>query len=72
MRPLSPEDQSALNYHLQQAAKILKDHTEPEQLKDFESLEVEVRKQVQTRVSPVIGEFFCPQTPRNTRAPSKA
>jgi hypothetical protein len=24
---------------------------------------VEVRHQVQTHVSPVIGEFFCPQTP---------
>jgi hypothetical protein len=33
---------------------------------------VEVRHQVQTHVSPVIGEFFCPQTPQNTRAPSKA
>jgi hypothetical protein len=72
MLSLSPEDQAALNHHLQQAAKILKDHTEPEKLKDFESLEVEVRHQVQTHVSPVIGEFFCPQTPQNTRAPSKA
>jgi glycosyltransferase involved in cell wall biosynthesis len=72
MLSLSPEDQAALKHHLQQAAKILKDHTEPEKLKDFESLEVEVRHQVQTHVSPVIGEFFCPQTPQNTRAPSKA
>jgi hypothetical protein len=53
-------------------AKILKGHTEPEKLKDFESIEVELREQIQTYVSPRIGEIFLPPTPPNARAASKA
>jgi hypothetical protein len=72
MLPLSSEEQAVLEHHLQEVAKILKGHTEPEKLKDFESIEVELREQIQTYVSPRIGEFFLPPTPPNARAASKA
>jgi hypothetical protein len=58
MLPISPEDKAALEQHLHQAASILKRYTEPEKLKDFESIEVELRTQLLTVVSPTVAEFF--------------
>lgn len=58
MQPLSPEEQAVLEEHLRQAATILKNHTEPEKLKDFESLEVELREQLLNQVNPTIAEVF--------------
>jgi hypothetical protein len=75
MLPMSPENKAALEQHLQQAASILKQHTEPEKLKDFESIEVELRTQLLTLVSPTGAEFFLtqsPQAPSKHRASSKA
>jgi hypothetical protein len=75
MLPIAPEDKAALEQHLLQAASILKQYTEPDKLKDFESLEVELRTQILTVVSPKIAEFFLTQDhqtlPRH-RASSKA
>jgi hypothetical protein len=67
MLPILPEDKAALEQHLYQAASILKQYTEPDKLKDFESLEVELRTQMLTVVSPTIAEFFL--TPRHPTAP---
>lgn len=61
MLELTPEDQAALEQSLQQTASILKKYTEPEKLKDFESMEVELRNQMLTIVSPTLAEFFLPQ-----------
>lgn len=74
MLPMSVENKAALAEHLHQAASILKQHTEPEKLKDFESIEVELRTQLLTVVSPTVAEFFLtqsPQTPSKRRASSK-
>lgn len=60
-------------YHLHQAAKILKDHTEPDKLKDFESIEVELRTQMLTLVCHTVAEIFLTQhhpTPSKRRASS--
>jgi hypothetical protein len=75
MLPITPEDKAALEQHLHQAASILKQYTEPDKLKDFESLEVELRTQILTVVSPTIAEFFLTQrhlTAPKHRASSKA
>jgi hypothetical protein len=75
MLPISPEDQAALEQHLHQAASILKQYTEPENLKDFESIEVELRTQLLTVVSPTVAEFFLTQSHQaapKRRASSKA
>lgn len=63
MLELSPEDQATLEASLQQTARILKKYTEPEKLKDFESIEVELRTQILTIVSPALAEIFLTQNP---------
>ena len=58
MKPLSPEDQAALDEHLKQAATILKNNTEADRLNDFESIEVELREQLHKKVVPSLGRSF--------------
>ena len=52
MLPMSPEEKALLNYHLTESARILREYTELEKQKDFESIEVEVRKQMLEIVGP--------------------
>jgi hypothetical protein len=66
MRPLPPDIQGQLDSHLQAIAQILYDHTETEKLQDFESIEVELREQLLTKITPPIGEFFS-----HTAAPAR-
>lgn len=47
-----------LTAYLTESARILREYTEPEKQKDFESIEVEVRTQMLEVVGPTIGEFF--------------
>lgn len=61
MQTLSPEAQAELQEYLDGVARILYTHTEPEKLKDFESIEWEVRSQLLQEVAPRIGEFFSHQ-----------
>jgi len=61
MEKLSPEAQTQLQEHLEAVASLLYAHTEPEKLKDFESIEWEVRTQILQQVAPRIGEFFSQQ-----------
>ena len=70
MRKLSREKQAELQAHLKAAAAILYEHTEDEKLKDFESIEWEVRQQILEHVSPQIGEFFSQQVDDTTGASS--
>lgn len=58
MLKMLPEVKAEMKAHLEAVARILRQHTEPEKLQDFESIEIEVRKQVQEEVTPRIGEFF--------------
>jgi hypothetical protein len=55
---LSTQDQDTLDEHLKQAAAIVKKHTDPQKLNDFETLEVELRDQMLSVVSPTIADFF--------------
>jgi hypothetical protein len=52
------EEKAKLDQYLVETAKILRKYTEPEKLNDFESIELEVRNQMMSVVSPKIGEFF--------------
>jgi hypothetical protein len=74
MLTIPPEDQASLEHHLQQAASILNQYTEPDKLKDIESIEVELRNQMLTVISPTVAEIFFPQaqSPTKHRASSKA
>lgn len=52
------EKKAQLENYLTEAAKILREYTETEKLNDFETIELEVRKQMMEVVSPHIGAFF--------------
>ena len=58
MSNIPPEEQARLEQYLTETAKILRKYTEPDKLRDFESIEVEVRKQMMEVVAPKIGEVF--------------
>jgi hypothetical protein len=65
MIAIPPEEKAMLDYHLTESARILRQYTEPEKQKDFESIEVEVRCQMLEVVGPTIGEFFFQKVVKN-------
>lgn len=65
MLPIPPEEKAMLDYHLTESARIMRQYTEPEKQKDFESIEVEVRTQILEIVGPTIGEFFFQKEVKN-------
>ena len=64
---MMPEaDAQKVKYHLQEAAKLLKAHTPPEELQDFESIELAAREHIVATVGPVMGEIFFHQGSHKT------
>ena len=55
---MTPEQEIALQEHLDAIAEILYEETEPEQLENLEKIEVAVRDKIVSHVSPVIGFFL--------------
>ena len=51
-------EQEQLQHHLKEAAKILFENTPSEQVQDFDSIELTVRKHVLDTVAPDIASFF--------------
>ncbi len=60
---MTPEQQQALQEHIQAIAKILYDDTPPEQLTNLAGIEQAVRSQMQKHVMPEVG-FFLSQLPQ--------
>jgi len=58
MLNIPQEDQAILDEHIREAARVLRKYTDPEKLKDFETIEAEVRKLLIEEVAPKVGEFF--------------
>jgi len=58
MSQIPAQEQAKLEHYMRETAKILYKHTDPDKLKDFESMEIEVREQMMERVGPEIGKFF--------------
>jgi hypothetical protein len=58
MLKMTDEDQAKLTKHINEAAALLRKYTESEKLESFETIELELREQIQTVVAPKIGEFF--------------
>lgn len=52
------QEQAKLEHYLRETAKILYKQTDPDKLKNFESIEIEIREQMMETVGPFIGEFF--------------
>ncbi len=56
--PMTPEQEQALKSHLKAIAQILYDQSDPEAMKTLEGIELTVRQQIQTHVSPELGSFL--------------
>lgn len=55
---MTPEQQQALDQHIQAIAKILYEDTPPEQLTSLAGIEKAVRSQMQKHVMPDVGVFL--------------
>lgn len=55
---MTPEQQQALEEHIQAIAKILYEDTLPEQLTSLAGIEQAVRSQMQKHVMPEVGVFY--------------
>ena len=71
MLPMPPEESILLNEYLTESARLMRKYTEPDKLRNFESIEVEVRKQMVELIAPVIGEFFFQKEEKNARGTSE-
>lgn len=55
---MTPEQEQAVQEHVQAIAKILYEDTPPEQLKTLGGIEQAVREQMQKHVMPAVGVFL--------------
>jgi hypothetical protein len=55
---MTPEDQQALNEHVQAIAKILYEDADKSQMTNLAEIEAIVRSQVQQHVTPNLGVFL--------------
>jgi len=55
---MTSKEKYELKKYLQAAAAIIYANTPIDRLQDFESLELELRDQLQAHVQPVFGDFF--------------
>ena len=55
---MTPEQAQALKEHLQAIAKILYDDSDPATMQTLEGIEMTLRQQIQTHVSPELGNFL--------------
>lgn len=72
---MTPEQQKALQEHIQAIAQMLYEDTPKEQLTTLASIEQAVRNQMQEHVMPHVGVFLSQQSQaqqQDTRALSKA
>jgi hypothetical protein len=58
---MTPKERQEIEAHLNAVAKILYKNTNPEQLKDFESIELVAREHLLAEIAPKLGEFFSTQ-----------
>ena len=57
-KAMTPEREQALKAHLKAIAQILYDDSNPEAMKTLEGIELTLRQQIQTHVSPELGFFL--------------
>lgn len=72
---MTPEQEQALQEHVEAIAKILYENTPPEQLKTLGGIEQAVREQMQRHVMPEVGVFLSQQLQarhQGAAVPSKA
>jgi hypothetical protein len=68
---MTPEQAQALNTHLQAIGQILYDDSDPTTLKTLEGIEMTLRQQIQTHVSPKLGSFLSKRLQERKQANSE-
>jgi len=72
---MTPEQDQALKEHLQAIARILYEDSDPAAMQTLEGIEMTLRQQIQTHVSPELGIFLSKRLQARKQAnpePSKA
>ncbi len=69
---MTPEQEQALKAHLQAIAEILYDNSDPEAMRTLEGIELTVRRQIQTHVSPELGSFLSKPLQKRKQAKEEA
>ena len=65
---MTPEQEQALKQHLQAIAKILYEDSDRATMQTLEGMEMTLRQQIQTHVSPELGSFLSKRLSRRIRA----
>lgn len=55
---MTPEQEQALQVHLEAIAQILYHESDPEAMQTLEGIELTIREQIQAHVSPELGRFL--------------
>jgi hypothetical protein len=55
---MNREQEQAIKEHLQAIAKILYDDSDPATMQKLEGIEMTLRQQIQTHISPELGNFL--------------
>jgi hypothetical protein len=69
---MTPGQKQALKAHFQAIAQILYDDSDPATLKTLEGIEMTLRQQIQTYVSPELGNFLSKQLQERKQANSES
>jgi hypothetical protein len=57
-KAMTPDQEQALKQHLQAIAQILYDESDPATMRTLEGIEMTLKQQIQTHVSPELGSFL--------------
>jgi hypothetical protein len=68
---MTPDQEQLLKQHLQAIAQILYDDSDPTTMQTLEGIEMTLRQQIQTHVSPKLGSFLSKQLQAPKRAKSE-
>lgn len=65
---MTPEQTQALKGYLEGIAQILYEDSDPEAMKTLEGIELTIRQQIQSHVSPELGSFLSKPLQERTQA----
>lgn len=69
---MTPEKKERLQPHLDAIAKLLYEDSDPALMQTLEDIELRVREQIQTHVSPELGRFLSAQSAVRTQAENES
>lgn len=69
---MNPDQKQTLKAHLEAIAQILYDESDPEAMRTLEGIELTVREQIQSHVSPELGIFLSAKSAARNQASDAA